>query len=67
MENISSIGSLLSKLKSIVRVRLLPYHQARSKYEMIGRTDKMHAFAVPTQAQMDAIASCLRDFQLSVQ
>jgi glycyl-radical enzyme activating protein len=58
-ESIDAIGGLLSGLRSIVGVRLLPYHQARSKYEAIGCTDTMPEVEAPPEDRIDAIAAQL--------
>lgn len=62
----AAIGKLLSGLRNIVGVRMLPYHLARSKYETVGHTDTMPHVDSPTHEQMDAAAACLRKFGLEV-
>jgi pyruvate formate lyase activating enzyme len=57
--SVEAIGRLLKGLANIVAVRLLPYHQAHSKYEAIGWPDHMPDADTPTAAQMAAIAAQL--------
>ena len=59
-ESVDAIGGLLGGLRSVVGVRLLPYHQARSKYEAIGHADPMPEAEPPPKDRMDAIAAQLR-------
>ena len=46
-ESFSAIGNFLSGLENIIGVRLLPYHPARSKYEIVGHADTMPHVSVP--------------------
>ncbi len=62
-----AIGKFLSKLKNIIGVRLLPYHNlARSKYEALGKPDTMPHVPAPTSEQMRFAASVLKNFDLKV-
>ena len=58
-ESIDAIGGLLGGLRNIAGVRLLPYHQARSKYEAIDCGDTMPEADAPSTDRMDAIAARL--------
>jgi len=59
-ESLAATGELLSGLSNIVRVRLLPYHLARSKYETIGHPDTMPDVPPPDAAAMANAAEILR-------
>ncbi len=59
--SVRALGLLLHGLPSIVAVRLLPYHQAHSKYEAIGCPDHMPDADTPTPARMAAIAAQLAE------
>jgi len=58
-KSIDAIGALLSGLRGVVGVRLLPYHEARSKYGAIGRADTMPEVEAPSEDRMAAIAAQL--------
>jgi glycyl-radical enzyme activating protein len=59
-QSMAAIGKLLSGLPSIVGVRLLPYHLARSKYEAVGRPDTMPHVPPPDAATLADLAAILR-------
>ncbi len=64
-QSMSAMGKLLSGLANIVRVRLLPYHLARSKYETVGRPDTMPDAAPPDAATVAGAAAILRECGLA--
>lgn len=66
MRSMVAIGEILSSLANITGVRLLPYHLARFKYEVVGRPDTMPDVAPPDSATVDAAASALRACGLKV-
>ena len=58
---IEQIATLLSELKSLKCVKLLPYHDyAEDKYAALGMCDGFTSIARPTPAQMDAAHAILR-------
>ena len=59
-KSMAAMGKLLSGLANIVGVRLLPYHLARSKYEMVGWLDTMPDVPVPDTVVMANAAEILR-------
>jgi glycyl-radical enzyme activating protein len=58
--SMAAIARLLSGLRNIVGVRLLPYHLARSKYEALGRAYPMGEVAPPEGAAVEGLAAILR-------
>lgn len=61
VEEFEAAGGFLSKISSLSRVRLLPYHaMARGKYASIGMIDTMPAAQTPTENQLKEIAGILR-------
>lgn len=63
-KSMAAMGKLLSGLPKIVRVRLLPYHSARLKYETVGKQDTMSAVSPPDDATMAGAVDILRRFGL---
>jgi glycyl-radical enzyme activating protein len=64
--SMTAMGKLLAGLPNITRVRLLPYHLARSKYATVGRPDTMPEVALPDAAAMAGAAAILRSYGLDV-
>ncbi len=56
-KSIDSIGALLSELRGVVAVRLLPYHHAGSKYQAIGLDALMLALEEPSSVRIEEIAA----------
>jgi len=65
-ESIAAIGKLLSGLRNITGVRLLPYHLAHSKFEIVGHTDTMPDVPLPTQSLMSETSAHLTEFGLTI-
>jgi pyruvate formate lyase activating enzyme len=65
-KSMTAIGQYLSGLKNITAVKLLPYHQARSKYETVGYSDTMLNVTPPMQEQIAYWSELLRQFGLNV-
>lgn len=63
---INSFGELLSGISGISAVRLLPYHEARSKYDAIGKRYAMPSCSIPSRKKMDEIAERLSFFNLCI-
>jgi len=59
-KSMAAIGKLLNGLANIVRVRLLSYHLARSKYETVGHADTMPDVPIPDAVAMANAAEILR-------
>ncbi len=66
VESIFAIGGFLCGLRNITGVRLLPYHLARQKYEVVGRPDSMPDVLPPDAGLMASLADVLRDRGLRV-
>lgn len=64
--SISAIAALLGGLPNITGARLLPYHLARSKYEAMGRVDRMPDAPPPEATTMARLAGIMRDCGLHV-
>jgi len=62
----AAIGEALQGLPNLVGVRLLPYHLARTKYEMVGRPDTMPHVPPPNAATIARLAHVLRAHGLTV-
>ena len=62
----AAIGDVLQGLPNLAGVRLLPYHLARTKYEMVGRPDTMPHVPLPDAATMARLARVLRAHGLAV-
>jgi pyruvate formate lyase activating enzyme len=59
-ENLRAVGAFLHSFEQPVRVRLLPYHRlAGSKYQRLGRENRMPQAATPGAAQLQAAADQL--------
>jgi pyruvate formate lyase activating enzyme len=66
-QNIKSTAEFLSRLKSVERVDLLPYHEYGGvKYEQLGRECKLH-IQPPTEEQINAIKATFERYGLNVQ
>ncbi len=59
-ESVDAIGRLLARLRGLVGVRLLPYHEASSKYGAIGRFETMPEVQTPSEDRLAAIAARLK-------
>ncbi len=66
VRSISEMGEFLRGLPNITGVRLLPYHLARRKYDIVGRRDTMPDVAPPDDATMAACAEVLSRHGLQV-
>ncbi len=66
VESISVIGEFLRGLPNITGVRLLPYHLARQKYEVVGRPDTMPGAPLPDAGLVSSLAGVLRGIGLCV-
>ncbi len=65
--NIQAIGGLVSGLKSVKRVDLLPYHtSAEGKYNRLGLEYELAGTASPDENQVLELAEILEGFGLSV-
>lgn len=64
--SLAALGELLSELPHLLGVRLLPYHHARLKHEMVGRSDLMADVPLPDAATMARAADILRHHGLTV-
>lgn len=64
--SMAALGELLGGLPNLVGVRLLPYHHARLKHEMVGRPDTMPGVPLPDAATMARAADILRSHGLAV-
>ena len=64
--DLEQIGQLLSGLKHLIQVRLLPYHNlAGSKYEALEMANTLPA-KVPSQQEMESAAALLRRHKIRV-
>lgn len=64
--SMAAMGRFLERIPHIARVRLLPYHLARHKYDLVGRPDTMPDVAPPDDATMAAAQQVLESFGLRV-
>jgi pyruvate formate lyase activating enzyme len=66
-QNIKSTAEFLSRLKSVERVDLLPYHEyGEVKYAQLGREYKLH-IQPPTEEQLNSIKATFERCGLNVQ
>lgn len=65
--NIQAIGELVSELKNVKMVDLLPYHtSAEGKYNRLGLEYELAGTASPDETQVRELAEILEGFSLSV-
>ena len=62
------IARLLSKLKNLTKVKVLPYHgHARDKYAAMGMPYELSDIKEPNEEELAAAEACLRAHGLTVQ
>jgi len=67
VQNLENAAVILSGLRHLTAVRLLPYHaQAHSKYQAIGRTDTLPQVPSPNADALENVAELLRRRKLRV-
>lgn len=67
VQNLENAAGILSGLRHLTAVRLLPYHaRAHSKYQAVGRTDTLPQVPSPTADALESAAEILRRRKLPV-